>query len=788
MIAAPTFNQIKAQVSAIAQHSSSSTVIGIHAKGRWSGLCKQTDGDKTYLISQCDSPLALRIALQNSTELQSDKKQNTFQVIITPLEDRALSEDILIRLAKQRLFPIDPWQIVKSLFRATNIDPRLTTHRWIPEALMDWMPDNRYAPVLGGFLDAEVVWPLLLQHGLAIETERPDLSALLVWSTDPNHIERYQKASEDFRIAASDWLTLYAGLATATLLNSIYYNPLPDALPLGLALEVICHPQAENQLEKAIGKLEERFLAGHTPEPHTLKAWSKAAQQALLTFPVSVQKSLIQRSDNILREIGADAFISLSTFSEQGFSQHLTTLSKHLMAVIKKPNKKTLATLTKTYRTVKAHAQAQYYLPPRRLERLDMALRLAQWLVANESQAAATPPKDLEDAIAQYTQSGSFLDWARYTLPIAEPHRDLASAYSRLFELITQHRETQSRQFATLLQNWTALGSSRHSILPVENILETVVAPLAEHNPVLLIVLDGMSLAITNELLTDLTQQSWHLIADKARPLSTQAGLAAIPSVTNVSRASLLSGQLTTGEQSQETRGFTKHPALVKQCKRNHPPLLFHKKGLQEVDTPNLSETLYGAISSNKNQVVGLVINAVDDLLNKGEQVDIAWTCDRIKVLAPILEAAQIAERLVIITSDHGHILHYSTEYQVSKGGGERWRKDNGKPNNRELKVSGDRVLAGTSSSVIAPWSERIRYSTAKRKGYHGGLTPQEMIVPVSVLAPTRICPKNSQPMPLQTPHWWSITAEATGENHSLARSENVSAQETFGPLFSSVF
>ena len=168
--------------------------------------------------------------------------------------------------------------------------------------------------------------------------------------------------------------------------------------------------------------------------------------------------------------------------------------------------------------------------------------------------------------------------------------------------------------------------------------------------------------------------------------------------------------------------------------------------------------------------------------------MDIAWTCDRIKVLAPILEAAQIAERLVIITSDHGHILHYSTEYQASKGGGERWRKDDGKPGNQELKVSGDRVLAGASSSVIAPWSERLRYSAAKRKGYHGGLTPQEMIVPVSVLAPTRICPKNSQPMSLQTPLWWLITADVTGENSSLAGSENVSAQETLGPLFSSVF
>ncbi|NJM99250.1 MAG: hypothetical protein HC800_20805 [Phormidesmis sp. RL_2_1] len=71
MIAAPTFNQIKAQVSAmvkpsngIALHSHSSRVIGIHAQGRWTGNRHQKDGDQSYVIDQCDSPLAFRIALQ----------------------------------------------------------------------------------------------------------------------------------------------------------------------------------------------------------------------------------------------------------------------------------------------------------------------------------------------------------------------------------------------------------------------------------------------------------------------------------------------------------------------------------------------------------------------------------------------------------------------------------------------------------------------------------------------------------------------------------------------------
>jgi hypothetical protein len=60
--AAPTFSQIKAQVAAIRQKIPHARTIGIRASGRWTGERRKQDGGETFLIEQCDSPLAMRIA------------------------------------------------------------------------------------------------------------------------------------------------------------------------------------------------------------------------------------------------------------------------------------------------------------------------------------------------------------------------------------------------------------------------------------------------------------------------------------------------------------------------------------------------------------------------------------------------------------------------------------------------------------------------------------------------------------------------------------------------------
>src|SRR5207253_4013188 len=89
--------------------------------------------------------------------------------------------------------------------------------------------------------------------------------------------------------------------------------------------------------------------------------------------------------------------------------------------------------------------------------------------------------------------------------------------------------------------------------------------------------------------------------------------------------------------------------------------------------------------------------------------------------------------------------------------GGERWRPDDGRAGEGELAVQGPRVLLAEGHRLIAPWSERVRYG-ARKNGYHGGLTPQEMLIPITVLASAEVRLPGWAETPDPTPDWWEDT------------------------------
>ena len=171
---------------------------------------------------------------------------------------------------------------------------------------------------------------------------------------------------------------------------------------------------------------------------------------------------------------------------------------------------------------------------------------------------------------------------------------------------------------------------------------------------------------------------------------------------------------------------------MLARCRSGYPPVLFHKATLQESDDAVLAADVRKEIGSAHRKIVGVVINAVDDNLLKGGQIDTRWSRDEIKVLPALLHEARMARRLVVLVSDHGHVLDCQTQARPGEGG-ERWRVASGEPAADELLIQGQRV-AVEGHRLIAPWSERVRYGMMKN-GYHGGLTPQEMVVPIVVLS-----------------------------------------------------
>src|SRR5262249_45678568 len=175
-----------------------------------------------------------------------------------------------------------------------------------------------------------------------------------------------------------------------------------------------------------------------------------------------------------------------------------------------------------------------------------------------------------------------------------------------------------------------------------------------------------------------------------------------------------------------------------------------------------LSADVQQTVASDKHRVVGVVVNAVDDELSGAEQVRHVWNLEAIRPLGALLRAARDAGRVVVLASDHGHVWHrQSSAYHKAAEAGERWRPAEGEPARPgELLVEGGRVRDGRDRPrVIVPWDEGLRYGTAKN-GYHGGVTPQEMLAPLILLASaSTLPPKGLVPCYVQPPAWWDEPA-----------------------------
>ena len=749
--ASPTFAQIKAQVAAIRKKIPGTKSIAIRSKAKWSGNSSYEDNGEVFQIHQCDSPLAMRLALRES----GDEKTT---VLVTDLDDHDISDDILVRLKPRKLIPLDSWQIVKALFQVRAVDPRVTRYGWMADTLMDLIPPNGYPPVATGFLDAETVWGIVLDHYLGLSGYSLDLLAVLKWSIDPKNVERFCSAPQLIQEATSEWLVSTVGPTVAEVLNCAArvskFNGLAEALPLGLAAGVVFNKAAKGKLERAIGKLEEKYFDGHAPEYSIIERWSAAATEVvrLQLGDVRVKQSLLQRADEILREVGAEAFAYLSDTSPIGFDLRLADFGKQLSTAIA-GSKFDFETLIEARNSISQHDR--HSRERRRLERVDMAMRLVRWLGESQSRDEV---KSLADAANRHLGEGGYIDWARLTLRSGDPVRELSEAYTKLFDKVTTAREVDSLRFAELLRDWVAAKSTDETIVPVEQVLERMVAPIAAAKPVLVVVIDGMSVAVFRELMADVLGHDWVLLAEDG--VGLRPALATVPSVTEVSRTSLLTGKLAQGHAPNEKVGFAEHPALLKACRSGFPPVLFHKASLQETDDSSLAADIRKEIGSAHRKIVGVVVNAVDDHLLKGEQIDTRWSRDEIKVLPVLLHEAKMAGRTVILLSDHGHILDCNAKGKQYEGG-ERWRFDETLVSEGELKISGVRVVIPETRKLIAPWTEKVRYGI-KKNGYHGGVSPQEMVIPIAVLNSSNAFPAGWSEAPVDTPLWWDIASSPT--------------------------
>ncbi len=733
-----TIHQIRTQVAAIRDRFPEALAVGLQVQERWVGPSTFNLNGDQQIIVQSDSELAIREALTKTPPGRL--------VLLTSVPDSDLCEDVLARLAKRRLFQISSKEILKELFKAKDIDPRLSGVRWMAEALAEAQPSEGYPPVPGGRLDIETAWEMLLRHSLGFRSGKPDLLDLIHWARRPESKAKLEGLTSEAVVAIQEWLRRCAGHPAGLVLGALRVSP-PAAIPaLALACQVVFRPNPGPELIAAGARLEPLFGGEHpsAKDGHALGEVSLKWLVRELEEPASMAlRSDLDAFDQLLRQLRIESWAHLSDASQAGLEQRLGLLGDALLAFAHEPNGERLRAAETTFAAVRQHFLANR--EPDRVQRAEMAIRLCRWCLRGPTPV----PSDFAGLASDYYQEGCFVDWARRHLFHGDSHPQLTRAYREILAPVDTLREQQNQRFGSALVEWTRRGGE--GLFTVEDLIPQVVAPLAKRHRVLLIVLDGLSLAIHQELASAFSGKGFHEVvpAKLERPHFAIAGL---PTITEWSRRLLLVGREQALATGGEEVGFRNHPALSEHNTPATQPVLFLKASLAEQDGIGLSQVVRGTILE-KRPVVGVVVNAVDDHLLKGDQLNMGWSIERIPLLQQLLSAATDGDRVVVVTSDHGHVIEHNSE-TIRQDGNDRYRTRQGKPEPRELEVQGERVARFAAGGFIAPWSERVIY-TSRKNGYHGGISPQEVIVPLAVLAREKNLPAGWVAVGHRLPEWW---------------------------------
>jgi hypothetical protein len=727
---------------------SHSRAVAVHVPGAWTGGDELVVDGTRWEVVRAASVLAVREALADHEAAGPDARL----VILTPVEEKALGWDVLARVARQRIWTLQAWELLRDLFRARGVDPRVARRGWLADVLLEHSPATGYPPAPSGVLDLETAWTHALAVLLGMHSGAPDALTVLRWSVRQGAGARWKALAPQVRSGVRERLEETAGTLGRGLAAAVDAGNAERLLELGLVADVLwpATPPAETSLRDVLAAARVRLepLLGGTVLTETVaRSWAALSLRVLAEFQPGEADRHRRVAEMLLEELRAGEGAVLSRVLPSGAAARAVRFAHAIRQWLESGG--ALAPVGEAHDAFTRHTEVAG--DEGRSERATMALRLVRALAAH----GAPPEAGFGAAVRHHIQIASWVDGARTMLLGGDVEGALADAYRLLLRRAREHREIDTALFAERLAAWNTHPLAEPGIVPVEQVLDQIVAPIARTRPVLVILMDGMDLVTWRQLHAGLAGQGWTWWQPEAATLPP-VGIATLPSVTTFSRASLFAGRLRAGSQATERSDFAAHPAL--RSIGGRAPVLFHKGELGSANS--LSTELRDALAERQQRVVGAVINAVDDRLDRSDQVLPRWSVAAVPLLDALLQEAAAAGRAVVLLSDHGHILDHETKLR-SGGEGARWRAAGGALQPGEVAVSGARVSAVTGQdSVVLAWSESLRY-TGKKTGYHGGASPQETIAPIAVLSRGDLGVPEWRPMLDSAPAWWDGDAAA---------------------------
>jgi hypothetical protein len=711
-------------------------------------------------VSDEDSVLGVVDAWQRHL---AEKDDDRVLVITSGVSVAQLGWDVRAHAVGRRTLGVDRAEIVKQLFGATDLDPRMYRETWLLDALLEAEPVEGW-PRSGAVLTRDAAVRALVGERLGIPSaagQGPldlDADALLAWSRTTAGPARFAELPGAERTGLTGWLTEAVGAAAPTLLALVADGRGRDAMALGVLGSVLSAPEAPAGAGFALGGLFGSTLRSPDDLPPftdavtgTLARWIAEAESNSAQGAEARQRvyAVLDRAD----ELAADAGLTPALRADPLLPSGMRTRLRDLAAALDTSAQAAETALGQ----VLAHQLAR--LHPESCDAARMAVRVVRWL-GEPTPAVESVAQGVSEQVAQW----GWVDRALTVLSAGDPIGDpvVGQAYHQMITAARERRGALDEQFGTRLAAWTrtAMSAAPGGALLIEDVLAKLAVPVAAQAPPLVLVLDGMSAAVAAQLSDEIDRRVWTEIVPRPEPGAVprrQAAVSMLPSVTTASRAALLTGEPAAGGQAVEIAGFA---AFWQRHRRTG--LLFHKGQIGGVEGHRLAPELLEALAGE--DVVGVVLNTIDDALDHGQEGErTSWRLRDISHLLDLLNAARGYGRPVMLVSDHGHVLDRSPQGQgpVSVPGAKRARWRTGQPGEGEVELSGPRVLE-EGGTIVAPWREDIRY-TPRKAGYHGGASPAEVTVPVIVLVPSQdLKPANWTVLPSEgvVPPWWHTRAE----------------------------
>lgn len=695
-------------------------------------------GNRMFRVSAARSVLGFR-------ELLANLPVGTDLLIVTDLDERELGDDVLVRLGKQRLLSAARWEAVLDRYSATHIDPRLRAAKELAEPLLRAEPSGGFYPAPQGVLTAEHAWDDLCR-------------AYLGWAgLPPTEIDAYEaiittppQLSGVLERNAKEFLVAKFGGDLGHLWAHVQSQGNSSAIAIGLVFDLLEPAPSEERttdLDLARARLEGHL--GRRLGRAGRLAWAEAGLRCYARAD-SQSRSTIERQVQLsVQQIAAEPFLARSHSLPDAFDQRLIEYCESL------GERDTLGA-SQALRALWSHRLGPEQ--PRRLARAQAALRALRLLLA-----PPPIPASLRLLCQVYSDHFAYADRLREALSFQDELKAVNQAHAMLLKDLDGLRVRFDEVFLKTLAANSELGAD---VLPSEEFLERTLLPLARVSRVLLVVLDGARWTDATKFAESLRSLGWReLDLDQQGPL-----LSPLPSVTHLARHSLLTGRLAVGNQSDEKKAFVAHPLLREACDTGYPPVLFHKASVRE----SIDEELSTRVEEDRRQIVGVVINALDDLLGKGGQLEPLSDVAQIRPLHELILQASKKELTLVLVSDHGHVRDRAgTGWQVPGGvsAGGRWRRPAGQPRDGEIELSGPRVLhpdTGTPEPLVFLTGEHDHYGS-RAAGYHGGAHPVEVLPPLLAFSRGPTPPEGYSWRPPREPLWWmeeGVTSAAGDGKH----------------------